>query len=569
MRLQPPLCLSLPAAALLAAAVALPLPATGTLSLAGSPPPSKEAGAAPWLPAADRLDGPLGRAFRQAAAATGVPAELLAAIGYAATRLNGHGGQPSVDGGYGVMLLYARPDRPMLEEAAALLGATPDRVRTDDALNIRAAAALLARDAAILGVRWGDLQSWYPAVARYLRASPEAGRLFANEVYRILQEGFRHVTASGEVVAIAPRTTGPGAPVVRRPEPPVALPDPAFPAGQGGTTAGGPAGSAGAPEGTPNLPGPAAPGFTPAAAAPDYLLARWVPAHPNNYDSQRQRPSDSPIRYVVIHVTQGSYAGTIAWFQNPAAGVSAHYIIRSRDGDITQMVPEAHVAWHAGNSQYNLESIGIEHEGWVEDCTWFSDVMYRTSANLVRHITAKYGIPRDRQHIIGHSEVPGATHTDPGACWDWDFYMSLVTRGWSMTVDNATAGRFYASENWGISRWNSQRYGPDYRFATPVYAQDSAYYKLRVPASGYYDVFVWYPSHWLYNGRVRVSIWQATGPESEAPAPLYVDQRTGGGRWVHLGTFPLLRQDDWLLSISRWSDLPGYIIADAVRIDVQ
>lgn len=28
---------------------------------------------------------------------------------------------------------------------------------------------------------------------------------------------------------------------------------------------------------------------------------------------------------------------------------------------------------------------------------------------------------------MGHSEVPGNDHTDPGPYWDWDYYMSLVT----------------------------------------------------------------------------------------------------------------------------------------------
>ena len=32
----------------------------------------------------------------------------------------------------------------------------------------------------------------------------------------------------------------------------------------------------------------------------------------------------------------------------------------------------------------------------------------------------------DRKHIIGHVEVPGTDHTDPGPHWDWDRYMRLV-----------------------------------------------------------------------------------------------------------------------------------------------
>ena len=127
---------------------------------------------------------------------------------------------------------------------------------------------------------------------------------------------------------------------------------------------------------------------------------------------------------------QGSYAGSISWFRNPDASVSAHYNIRSSDGAITQMVRESDTAWHAGNLTYNRQSIGIEHEGYVADPgRWYTTAMYESSARLVRHLCGKYGIPIDRAHIIGHVEVPGATHTDPGRGWDWDRFMALVRGG--------------------------------------------------------------------------------------------------------------------------------------------
>lgn len=162
------------------------------------------------------------------------------------------------------------------------------------------------------------------------------------------------------------------------------------------------------------------------SAQADYPGARWVPAYSGNY-TPANRPSSHPIRYVIIHVTQGSYAGAISWFQNPSARVSAHYVLRSSDGEITQMVRHKDIAWHAGNWTYNTQSIGLEHEGWVSDPRWFTDAMYRASANLTRYICNQYGIPKTRSYIIGHNEVPGATHTDPGVHWDWNYYMSLIS----------------------------------------------------------------------------------------------------------------------------------------------
>ncbi|WP_324784987.1 N-acetylmuramoyl-L-alanine amidase [Streptomyces sp. H51] len=167
---------------------------------------------------------------------------------------------------------------------------------------------------------------------------------------------------------------------------------------------------------------------TRAGAAPqavDYPPAEWQPASTSNY-TVSNRPADHPLDYVVIHVTQTTYADALAIFQNPDKKVSAHYVVRSADGQVAQCVREADIAWHAGNWDYNTRSIGIEHEGWVDQPAWFTDALYERSAALTAAICTKYGIPKDRAHIIGHYEVPGTDHTDPGPNWDWTRYIRLV-----------------------------------------------------------------------------------------------------------------------------------------------
>ena len=106
-------------------------------------------------------------------------------------------------------------------------------------------------------------------------------------------------------------------------------------------------------------------------------------------------------------------------------GAAAHYVVR-KDGHITQMIRELDVAYHAGNRSYNERSVGIEHEGFVDRPEDFTAEMYAASARLTAGICARYDIPVDREHIIGHVEVPGTDHTDPGKHWDWDRYMKLV-----------------------------------------------------------------------------------------------------------------------------------------------
>lgn len=162
------------------------------------------------------------------------------------------------------------------------------------------------------------------------------------------------------------------------------------------------------------------------ASAVDYPLAEWAPGSTSNYTAS-SRPTAYPLDYVVIHVTQESYSKTVSIFQNPQKMVSAHYLVRSADGHVAQCVRERDVAWHAGNWDYNTRSIGIEHEGWVDQPAYFTDALYEESARLTAAICTKYGIPKDRTHIIGHYQVPGTDHTDPGANWDWTRYIRLVS----------------------------------------------------------------------------------------------------------------------------------------------
>lgn len=156
-------------------------------------------------------------------------------------------------------------------------------------------------------------------------------------------------------------------------------------------------------------------------ADPDYPLAvGFTPADPSNYTNGGIVSYD----YVVVHTMQGYYAGSISWFQNPAANVSAHYVMRSADGEVTQMVRDDDRAWHVGNS--NSYALGIEHEGFVAETGWYTWETYLSSARLTRWLCEQHGIPVSRDHIVGHVELPNQTHTDPGPLWDWELYMALV-----------------------------------------------------------------------------------------------------------------------------------------------
>ncbi|MFG2841037.1 peptidoglycan-binding protein [Streptomyces zaomyceticus] len=331
----------------------------------------------------------VGQAFARAGAEFGVPRDLLVAIGYGESRLDPHDGKPSHANGYGVMHLVSNPRSHTLEQAAELTGAAPDALRHSTAANIRGAAAVLRSYADRLGLQpedRDDAGAWYPAVAEYSGSTDDrTARLYADSVYDFLANGVRATTPLGETVAVHPQAV--------RPERGRYKNVPAL--DEGASAAVGP-------------------------LSTDYPPALWVAANSGNYTVGRS----AAISAVVIHVTQGSYAGSISWFQNPSSNVSAHYVIRSSDGQVTQTVRDKDTAYHARSG--NAYSVGIEHEGYVDNPAWFTDAMYRSSAALTRHLADKYGIPKDRAHIVGHSEVPDNDHTDPGPNWNWTYYMQLV-----------------------------------------------------------------------------------------------------------------------------------------------
>jgi hypothetical protein len=319
----------------------------------------------------------LAAAFQAASAKYDVPREVLVGVGFAETHLDGHDGTPSQANGYGVMHLAANNVNKTMSEASTLTGLPVAKLSQDDTSNVLGAAAVLDSyaDQAKLTDR-GNVAKWYGVIAKYSHsADASTARLYTDEVYRIIARGVRTAGVSTDPKPVTPDRG---------------------------------AYAKAAPLGT---------------AAVDYPNAIWNPASTSNYRVGRT----AAITTIVIHVTQGSYAGTISWFKNPSAQVSAHYVVRSSDGEVTQMVAEKDTAWHVRTE--NPYTIGIEHEGYVDQPSWFTDAMYRSSAALTRNIADRRGIPKDRAHIKGHSEMPNNDHTDPGPNWNWDYYMQLVNGG--------------------------------------------------------------------------------------------------------------------------------------------
>lgn len=401
--------------------------------------------------------------FEAAAKEFGVPKELLLAISYNQSRWENHKGQPSVGGGFGLMHLTTQvtpedgrgdPSRPLpsvqpqsveatLDRATGLLKVSAADMKQNDKQNVRGAAAVLAQYAkeANGGKLPESISSWYEATARLSGAVTTDGATdFADAVYNTLQKGAALTTTDGQRLTLAPQNVQP-----KRSD----------------------LGGLGLPARPQTLMGSQ-------TDCPSTLNCRFVPARfaqndpadPTNYGNYdtADRPHDMKIKYIVIHDTEGSYQSAIDWFQNPASFVAVHYVIRSSDGEVTQMVRTKDVGWQAGNWYMNMHSIGIEHEGVAaEGGSWYTEAMYRSSAKLVRYLADRYDVPLDRQHIIGHDQVPAINparvprmHYDPGPYWDWDHYMDLLNAGGHASFHPLTSSEHSkgltnrkTQQNWG------------------------------------------------------------------------------------------------------------------------
>jgi N-acetyl-anhydromuramyl-L-alanine amidase AmpD len=157
------------------------------------------------------------------------------------------------------------------------------------------------------------------------------------------------------------------------------------------------------------------------------------PAALGNFASGRKKRIDM----IVLHVMEGGFGPTGAWFANPDSHASAHFGI-SVDGSIDRYVREADTAWHAGHPDYNARSIGIELEGHVSDPDAFTPRMLEALTDLCDSLCAQWSIGRDRVHVIGHNEVPdprhpdqlggAGHHTDPGPYFPWQAFMDGLAK---------------------------------------------------------------------------------------------------------------------------------------------
>lgn len=131
-------------------------------------------------------------------------------------------------------------------------------------------------------------------------------------------------------------------------------------------------------------------------------------------------PCWTPGRYriadhILLHHTasggSGGHGGADAvwsyWYGvAPGNRTSANYIV-GKDGSIIEAVAPGNTAWHAGSSEWNARSIGIEIVNRGNGTDPYPDVQLKSVAWLCRYLIGKYPVidVKPLQVVDGHQRL--------------------------------------------------------------------------------------------------------------------------------------------------------------------
>jgi cell wall-associated NlpC family hydrolase len=128
---------------------------------------------------------------------------------------------------------------------------------------------------------------------------------------------------------------------------------------------------------------------------------------------------------------------------------------------------------------------------------------------------------------------------------------------YSQVVDNTTARRF-AAPGWKAGGTDDLAHGGSYAASTA--GAKGARFKLKVPTSGTYSVYAWWPLKKDNSASARFGVVTSSGTKWTT-----VDQTTDGGTWIPIGTYDMRAGDYNAVNVSAGNG-PGRAVADAVAL---
>jgi hypothetical protein len=91
---------------------------------------------------------------------------------------------------------------------------------------------------------------------------------------------------------------------------------------------------------------------------------------------------------LILHIQEGTQAGSISWCKNPASKVSAHFF-NAKNGQLVQLVSVTDAAWAEVNG--NPHWISVENEGYSGDS--LTDAQVQNCARLLARCHTDYSTP--------------------------------------------------------------------------------------------------------------------------------------------------------------------------------
>ena len=137
--------------------------------------------------------------------------------------------------------------------------------------------------------------------------------------------------------------------------------------------------------------------------------------------------SKKQIKFIIVHYTgMKSEKAALDRLTNIQSEVSSHYFI-TKNGNITLLVPELYIAWHAGKSKWkgqsflNKNSIGIEitNPGHRFEYKNFTNKQINSIVILIKYLLNKYKI--SKKNVLGHSDIAPDRKKDPGEKFPWEY----------------------------------------------------------------------------------------------------------------------------------------------------
>ena len=162
------------------------------------------------------------------------------------------------------------------------------------------------------------------------------------------------------------------------------------------------------------------------------------------YLSRNVSARSTPIRYIILHTTEGwdyswprdrGLRAALSYFHANFRGVSVH-VVTDRYGQSGRSVPDALKAYHARDD--NTYSLGIEQIGYAAytRAQWLArKPQLDAAAAWIAYWKAKYQIPIRRcvttsdgrvtvTGVCSHGQVEPRYRTDPGAGYPWDYVLT-------------------------------------------------------------------------------------------------------------------------------------------------